>query len=101
VHYVQTLPAFENVVNNLLGSLGDRNWLMGATPATQKNMENDNTLQHFVADMLSGLLEQLEARARGMRRLVAAIFLLNNREYIRLFFEYIRLFFRPATDLHA
>lgn len=53
---------------------------MGAIPATQKNVENDNTLQHFVADMLSGLLEQIEARSRGMRKVVAAVFLLNNRE---------------------
>ena len=51
---------------------------MGAIPATQKNAESDNTLQHFVADMLSGLLEQLEARARSMRKLVAGVFLLNN-----------------------
>lgn len=80
VHYIQTLPTFEHVVNNLLGSLGDRNWLMGAIPATQKNAESDNTLQHFVADMLSGLLEQLEARARSMRKLVAGVFLLNNRK---------------------
>ena len=80
VHYVQTLPTFEAIVTGLLGSLGDRNWLMGAVPATQKIAESDNTLQHFVADMMSGLVEQLEARARGMRKLVAAIFLLNNRK---------------------
>ncbi|KAI5453770.1 exocyst complex component exo70 [Naganishia albida] len=83
VQYIQTLPAFENVVTHLLGSLGDRNWLMGAIPATQKSNENDNTLQHFVTDLLSGLLEQLAFRARSMRKLVSAIFMLNNLSYIR------------------
>lgn len=51
---------------------------MGAMPATQKSNENDNTLQHFVTDLLSGLLEQLAFRARTMRKLVSAIFMLNN-----------------------
>lgn len=51
---------------------------MGAIPATQKSNENDNTLQHFVTDLLSGLLEQLAFRARSMRKLVSAIFMLNN-----------------------
>lgn len=78
VQYIQTLPAFEGVVASLLGSLGDRNWLMGAFPSIQQINEKDNTLQHFVADLLSGLLEQLVLRAKSMRKLVSAIFLLNN-----------------------
>lgn len=57
---------------------------MGAMPATQNSNESDNTLQHFVTDLLSGLLEQLASRAKSMRKLVAAIFMLNNCMFARL-----------------
>ncbi|KAJ9120136.1 hypothetical protein QFC22_003034 [Naganishia vaughanmartiniae] len=78
VHYLSTLPAYEHIVIDLLSSLGDRNWLMGAVTASQRQNDGDSILQHFATDMLSALLEQLESRGRGMRRLVSAIFLLNN-----------------------
>ncbi|KAJ9123578.1 hypothetical protein QFC24_003794 [Naganishia onofrii] len=69
VHYLSTLPAYEEIVINLLNSLGDRNWLMGAVTASQRQNDGDSILQHFAADMLSALLEQLESRGRSMRRL--------------------------------
>lgn len=54
---------------------------MGAVTASQRQNDGDNILQHFAADMLSALLEQLESRGRGMRRLISAIFMLNNCEF--------------------
>ncbi|KAJ9091704.1 hypothetical protein QFC19_008995 [Naganishia cerealis] len=89
VQYLSTLPSFEQIVTTLLTSLGDRNWLMGAVTASQRQTDGDTIMQHFAADMVSALLDQLGSRGRNMRKFVSAIFMLNNRKALGFHPSYV------------
>jgi exocyst complex protein 7 len=71
-------------VTDLLTSLGDRNWLMGAQTGQQpRSGGEDGILQHFIADLLSALISSLDNRSRSMRKPVSSIYMLNNLSYMR------------------
>jgi len=94
--YVETLPAYEKTVENLLGkSHSERSWLMGAKDApspVRSAAEEGGIVNLFVgkysldctlklilaADVLGTLLSYLEQRAKPMRKPVGPTFLLNN-----------------------
>ncbi|WVF72381.1 hypothetical protein IAT40_007196 [Kwoniella sp. CBS 6097] len=85
--YLETLPEYEQIVENLLGkSHSERSWLMGMkeapSPAKSAN-EEGGTVNLFVADVLGTLLIHLEGRARTMKKPIAQAFLLNNLSHIR------------------
>jgi len=84
VTYLENLSAYEMTVTDLLTSLGDRNWLMGAqTSQLPRSGEDDGILQHFITDLLSALVSSLESRSRSMRKPVPSIYMLNNLSYMR------------------
>jgi hypothetical protein len=95
--YIETLPAYEKTVENLLGkSHSERSWLMGAKDApspVRSAAEEGGIVNLFVgmsvsfeytsslimsADVLGTLLSYLEQRAKPMRKAVGPTFLLNN-----------------------
>jgi exocyst complex protein 7 len=78
------LSSYETTVTDLLTSLGDRNWLMGAQTGQQpRSGGEDGILQHFIADLLSALICALDSRSRSMRKPVPSIYMLNNLSYMR------------------
>lgn len=54
---------------------------MGGT-ATASGDDDGGVLEHFVFDVVAALMGGLEARGKGMRKGVGAIFLVNNGESI-------------------
>jgi hypothetical protein len=87
--YLETLPSFGILIENLLRSSGhvERAWLMGASapPSTVKSAAVEGGLVNlYAADVLGTLLTQLETQAKQMRRPIGATFLLNNSELSRI-----------------
>lgn len=81
VSYLETLPRFSRTAESLLTSLGSGNWLMGAASKTPQ-LDSSNIIEHYVADLVAGLLENLEAHSHK-QHIVGAIFMLNNLSHLR------------------
>lgn len=86
VAYLLKLPEHQETIENFLTQLGDRKWLMGGTATASKGDDDGESgvLEHFVFDVVAALIGGLEARGKGMRKGVGAIFLVNNGESILL-----------------
>ncbi|ORY27086.1 Cullin repeat-like-containing domain protein [Naematelia encephala] len=85
--YLETLPAYEKIVEGLLGSAhAERSWLMGAKdlPSPVKSASDEGGIVNlYVADVLGTVVLYLEQRAKSMRKLVGQAFLLNNLSHMR------------------
>lgn len=85
VAYLLKLPEHQETIENFLTQLGDRKWLMGGATSTAAGDDNDEgVLEHFVFDVAAALMGALESRAKGMRKGVGAIFLVNNGQSVLL-----------------
>lgn len=84
--YLEQLPVFGALAETFLRSTGhgERSWLMGMKepPSTARSAaEEGGIVNLYAADVLGTLLSYLEGRAKTMRKLVGAGFLVNNCEY--------------------
>jgi exocyst complex protein 7 len=101
--YIETLPAYEQTVEGLLGaSQSQRSWLMGQkeAPSPVRSAEEEGGLVHLfvgescglgwaqqradrVADVLGTLIIHLNQRSQSMRRPIGQTCLLTNRTLLR------------------
>jgi exocyst complex protein 7 len=89
LNFMRQICEYADVVGPLLTTLGVGNWATGpngGAPILSLGLEGEeeSILGQYLADVLSALLNALEARSRAIRQpSTASIFLLNNVGYIK------------------
>ncbi|KAF9355141.1 exocyst complex component exo70 [Mortierella sp. NVP85] len=89
IGYIKRLMTYQTMVESILNLIGDGSWNTPEAGASQTRRSGGRSgrsaaLQHYFADVLEALVQNIEAKSRFYKKghALSQIFLLNNYHYI-------------------